>query len=731
MSDAKDQTVAAALLRQAVGLHQAGRLNQAQTAYRRVLDLAPDSFDALHLLGVTHYQLGELDRAAELIGRAVARDASNPHALSNLGNVQRAQGQAEAALETYDRALSRAPDFAQAHFNRGGVLIELARFEEAVGSFDRALALEPGYAEAHGARGNALRSLRRLDAAKSSFDEAIRLRPDYANAFNNRGIVQLERYEFAAALKDFDAAIAASPKMAEAHYNRGRALFRLGRPKAALPCFEVAVELKPDYADAWYRRGDALVQLRRHAEALDSYDRAAVLDPAIEARYFARLPTAMQIADWSGFAERLAALSAAIAQRHVRPFSVLGLVDDPALQLEAARGRADGMYRSEAPVPATARGPKSRLRIGYFSADFRNHAMAMQLAGLFEHHDRARIELFGFSFSVGEPDEMGRRIRAAFDHTLEVEGKRAVEIAALARDLEIDIAVDLMGYTTHNRVEIFAQRAAPIQASYLGYPGTLGAGFMDYIIADATLIPPESARFYSEKLVYLPHSYQVNDDRREISARTYTREEQGLPEVGFVFCCFNNSYKITPATFDGWMRILAAVPGSVLWLVETSPAVTTNLRREAAARGIDPGRLVFAGFLPSAEHLSRHRLADLVLDTLPYNAHGTGSYALWAGVPVLTLPGRSMVARVGGSLLRAVGLPELITESRAEYEALAIGLARDPARLAALRARLAANRTTLPLFDTRLTTRHIEAAYAAMYDRLVAGLPPANIVVEP
>jgi predicted O-linked N-acetylglucosamine transferase (SPINDLY family) len=367
--------------------------------------------------------------------------------------------------------------------------------------------------------------------------------------------------------------------------------------------------------------------------------------------------------------------------------------------------------------------------VGYFSADFHNHATGYLMAELFELHDKSQFELVGLSFGPIANDEMRQRLEKSFDQFIEVGRKSDVEVARLSRDLNIDIAVDLKGFTQDARTGIFAHRAAPIQLNYLGYPGTLGADYMDYIIADRTLIPLESQSCYTEKVVYLPNSYQVNDRKRLISDRQFTRQELGLPENGFVFCCFNNNYKILPATFEGWMRILKAVEGSVLWLFQVNAWAVDNLKKEAEKQGIAPDRIVFAEWLPLPEHLARHRQADLFLDTFPYNAHTTTSDALWAGLPVLTLMGRSFASRVAASLLNAVGLSELITSTQEKYEALAIELALNPNKLADIKLKLANNRMTTPLFDTLCFTKHLEAAYIEMHGRYHAGLEPDHISI--
>jgi hypothetical protein len=370
-----------------------------------------------------------------------------------------------------------------------------------------------------------------------------------------------------------------------------------------------------------------------------------------------------------------------------------------------------------------------KIRVGYFSADFHNHATGYLMAELFELHDKSKFELIGFSFGPITTDEMRQRLEKSFDKFIEVGERSDIEITQLSRDLNIDIAVDLKGFTRDSRTGIFASRAAPIQVNYLGYPGTMGADYIDYIIADTTLIPLESQSCFSEKVVYLPNSYQPNDRKRLISDRQFTREELALPEDGFVFCCFNNNFKILPATFEGWMRILKAVEGSVLWLLQDNLSVVNNLKNEALRHGVQTSRLIFAERMLLSEHLARHRMADLFLDTLPCNAHTTTSDALWAGLPVLTLMGASFASRVAASLLNAIGMPELVTGNQEEYEALAIELALNPKKLTETKLKLANNCLTTSLFDTPLFAKNLETAYIKMYERYQAGLEPDQISI--
>ena len=440
----------------------------------------------------------------------------------------------------------------------------------------------------------------------------------------------------------------------------------------------------------------------------------------------------MHLCEWRDLDSHVAKLVADIEDNRpaTPPHGVFGLVDRLSIQRQAASTWASRMYRAREPaLPHAAKPAGGRIRVGYFSADFHQHATTSLIAEMIERHDRSGFEIFGFSFGPDVRDAMRERLSAGFDRFIDVRTNPGRDIARLSRELGIDIAVDLKGFTENERTDIFAHRAAPIQVNYLGYPGTMGADFMDYLIADPTLIPEDKQVAYQEKIVYLPHSYQVNDRQRRIDPAVRSREDLGLPATGIVFCCFHNVYKITPRTFERWLRIAEQVDGSVLWLLGDRQTSVRNLRREASARGVDPARLVFAPTLPQAEHLARQRAADLFLDAAPCNAHTTASDALWVGLPVLTLAGESFTARVAASLLNAIGMPELITSTPEEYEALAVDIATHPGLLRRLRDKLESNRLTTPLFDTEKFTRHLEDAYRQMHRRLRMNLSPDHIRV--
>ena len=650
----------------------------------------------------------------------------------NRGNTLYLAQQYRAALESYDRAILLKPEFAETYHNRGSVLNVLKRREAALESYDKAILFKPDYAEAYGNRGNTLFVLQQYQAALESFDKAILLKPDYAEAYASRGNSLYALQQYPAALRSYDKAILLNPRHAEAHNNRGSALNALLQHEAALVSFDRAILLKPDYVDAHNNRGNALLALKQYRAALESFDKVLLLNPDYEYLRGMRLYMKRLLCDWEGTESECEQLEALIGRglKAAHPFAMLAISGSPAIQRQAAEIYVRDKVPARSSAAAILRRPRrDRIRIGYFSADFHNHATSYLIAELFERHDRSRFEILGFSFGPLKLDEMNQRVSSAMDRFVDVRSMTDREVAELSRKLEVDIAVDLKGFTEDNRAGIFAERAAPIQVSYLGYPGTMGASYMDYLIADHTLVPGADRRHYSEKILCLPDSYQVNDSLRVISAKSCARAGERLPESAFVFCCFNKAYKISPAVFDSWMRILGRVEGSVLWLLEENPWAVENLRTEAARRGIAPQRLVFASSLPVNEHLARHRLADLFLDTLPYNAHTTASDALRVGLPVLTRTGETFASRVAASLLRATGLPELITATESEYEELAVNLAHHPERLQALRHRLQQNRPTAPLFDCQSFTRHLESAYTAIVERYHAGLPPDHILI--
>ncbi len=683
----------AGLLERAIALHQRGRAAEAEPLYREILAGAPDHFDALHLLGVALHQQGRDEAAVASIRRALAVNAADPSAHSNLALALRDLGHLDEALASVDRALSIRPDHVQALNNRGNVLRAMNRLGEAVASYDRALAIKPDHAGAHRNRGDVLLDLNQPHEALAAFDRLVELEPDNPIAWNLRGI----------------------------------ALGDIGLHEDAVASYDRALEISPSLAETQFNRGSALLDLKRYQDAASAFGalaKRAPHHPFVRGQW---LHAKMLACDW----EDLGTLAAAVVddvragRRSAEPFGFQAIATSPGDLERCAQLYAQARYPA---MPAVWRGERydhKRIRIGYVSGEFRQQATSILMAELFERHDRDRFELYAFDNGWGDDSPLRRRIEQAFGGTIDITGAGDAQAAAMIRSREIDILVNLNGYFGRLRQGVFAHRSAPIQVNYLGFPGTLGADYIDYLIADAHVIPRTEDAHYVERIVRLPDSYQANDSTRSIAARVPTRAEAGLPDAGFVFCCFNNNYKITPEVFDVWMRLLRTVEGSVLWLFEDNADAARNLRSEGERRGVAGNRIVFAPRLPPDEHLARHRLADLFVDTLPYNAHTTASDALWAGLPLITVSGTTFAGRVAGSLLRAVGLPELITTSLAHYEALALELASKRDRLAEFRDRLAANRRSCALFDTERFRRHLESAYETMWQRFVRGESPA------
>ena len=521
------------------------------------------------------------------------------------------------------------------------------------------------------------------------------------------------------ALALFDRALAAEPHAAELWFHKGNLLTALGRLDEAVASYTQVLALLPRQANTLNNRAVALQRLARFGEAAQDFDAVLAAEPGHRQALGGLANSALHACDWSRRAELQARLAQAVRgdSADVTPGVLLGYSDDAALLLASARHLARRHFpENAAPLWRHKSFSHDRIRLAYCSCDFHSHATARLMAELFERHDRGRFEVIGVDFSEDDKSEIRARVIRAFDQFHPVRDKSDAEIAALMAALEVDIAVDLKGYTMGARSGIFALRPAPLQVNYLGFPASMGAAFMDYVLADAVVLPLADQQWFAETIMQLPDCYQPNDSTRPLGSPP-SRTQAGLPEKGFVFCCFNNNWKVTPDLFTIWMRLLKAVPDSVLWLLEDNKEAAENLRREAVARGVPAERLIFAPRATANAHLARHLLADLFLDTLPYNAHTTASDSLWAGVPLVTARGHAFQGRVAASLLTAIGLPELVTENLEAYETLALALAQGPARLAALKNKLQRNRGTAPLFDIARFTRNIEAAYLGMRDR--------------
>jgi len=658
-------------LKLAFAHYQAGRFDPAAEVCRAILAVAPQQVETIHLLGVIFFAAGQLEEGERNFTATVALKPEMADAYTNLGVLRQRQGRLAEAVAFQTRTLTLQPTLVAALLNRGSAWLAQGNRTAATEDFARAAALNPGD-------------------------------PGPLNSL-------------------------------------GSALREQGKVRAAVAAHTRAIALKPDFTDAYRDLGHVLREAEALPMAAAAYARAFRLDPARTETLSYYLFVKQAICDWTGYEDNNRRLGDIIDHDRgiVLPLANLSIDTTAAQQKQAARYFYRTLIDSsvtEELRPAPPAGPGQaggRLNIAYFSADFYEHATAYLAAELFELHDRNHFRITAYSYGNDDGSPMRRRLIEAFDTFHDVRNVGIEQIRTMLAADGIDILVELKGYTKQSRLELLGRRLAPVQVAYLGYPGTTACPFMDYVIGDRFVTPLENQPFFSERLVVMPDSYQINDRRRPPGLPVPARAACGLPETGFVFCAFNTTYKITPGIFAVWMRLLAQVPGSVLWLFEANSTVTENLRREVAARGIDPTRLVFAPKRPLAEHLARYRLADLCVDTFPYTGHTTTSDALWVGQPVVTCMGDTFASRVAAGLLSAAGLPETITRSFAEYEALALRLAAEPGLLASYRARLEANRLRAPLFDSRRFTRHLESAYERMWQRHVAGLPPTAFAVEP
>ena len=658
------------LLQDAIQSIKKNNLVDAKIVLLKILDIEPHNFDALNIMGVITGQENNHIEALIFFKKAQQIKPDNNLINFNLAKAFSESGNDLEAIKYYKIAIKLDKNHLGSWINFGKSLHQLKRYNEALSHYDQAIKLKPDFVEAYNNKGNTLQDLKRYDEALSHYDQAIKLKPDFAEAYNNKG--------------------------------------------------------------------NTLQDLKRYDEALSHYDQAIKLKPDYQYLLGKLLHVKMLMCNWQNFKTNVKSLSLQINEnkKSSTPFPVLALIDSSSIQRKSSEIWVNDKHPFNSSLgPIFKSRHRDKIKLGYYSSDFNEHAVAYLLAELLELHDKNQFELFGFYFGPTDSSAIHKRVSSSFNQFIDVGLKTDKDIALMSREMGIDIAINLNGFTALARPDIFSFRTAPIQVNYLGYPSTTGAEYMDYIIADRIIIPTESQKYYSEKIVYLPNSYQVNDRKNDIAnnifnKNMFTKKELNLPEKSFVFCCFNNSYKITPSTFDGWMRILKAVKGSVLWLLEDSPVARLNLLKEAEARGLNPDRLVFAKRMNLTEHLARHKVADLFLDTLPYNAHTTASDALWAGLPVLTCKGESFASRVAASLLNAIELPELITTTQEQYETSAIDLANNPEKLKAIKYKLESNRSTTALFDTPLFNKHIQAAYRQMYERYQADLPPNNIYIE-
>ena len=674
-------------------------LEVAEKLCKDILKKESNHFKANFFLGILSAINKKFDIAKHLLNKATEIEPNNSDAQNNLGNVLKQIGDYKKAKDCYEKAIEIQPNNAPLHNNLGSVLEKLGDYQKAKNCYDKAIQIQPNYLFALNNLGNLLKELGDYQKAKSCYEKAIQIQPSNLAVLNNLGnlLAKLEEY------------------------------------KKAISFYDEAIKNNPNHLLAYNNKGVILEKLKKYSESLKNYNSAFKINPNYNFLLGKVLYLKNCLCDWKHFDENLNSLKDKIKNNEPSssPLSTITLYDLPELQKKSSDIWVKNRYSDKNKLGSILKyKTNKKIRLGYFSADFHNHATTHLMAYMLELHDKSKFELFGFSFGPDQKDEMRKRVSSSFDHFIDVRLKSDEDISKLSRSFRIDIAIDLKGFTTDDRFGIFIKRCAPIQVGFLGYPGTSGTNFIDYIIADKTLIPKENQKNFSEKIIYLPNTYQPNDFIKKTSKKIFTREELGLPKDGFVFCCFCRNYKITPSIFDIWMNILKKIEGSVLWLIKDSDEGINNLKREAVNRAVNPDRIIFAENMPITEHLARHKMADLFLDTFPCNAHTTCSDALWSGLPVITLIGQSFASRLCGSLLNAIGLNELITTTKKDYEDLIINVAKDSKKLKIIKNKLENNKTTQPLFNTKLYTNNIERAYKEIYKRYHSDLPLENIEIK-
>jgi len=683
MSNAKNN------LALAVKSHRGGQLKEAEALYRTVLKEEPANSVAIANLGVMANQLGKHDQAVGYLKKALQLNPKFVACYNHMGNALIALKRPEEGIRCYREAIRLHPEFVEALYNLGSELGKLGQQEESVELLTRVIKLRPEFTDAYNALGAALDRQGKPALAVQAYQQAIKQRPDFALA----------------------------------HNNLGNTLLAMGMPAKAVVCYEQAIKLKENFHEAIFNMGNAVAELGRLQEAIDAFRQVAMAKPELAEARFNYTRALQNACDWRVPEASEHDFKSYLYQSpgRVDPFFMLSQDSTHADQLFCAKTFA---ARSDVPPARVLKhAPKKtggKIRIAYISGNFHQHPNTFLSVGMFEHHDRERFEVYGYSYGADDGSDARKRVIKSFDKFFDIQKLTYEQAAHKIHADGINILIDRQGFTTRHRMGILAYRPAPVQVNYLGYPGTMGADYLDYIIADKVCVPLSEQPHFSEKILHMPECYQSTDSRQEVAEHIPTRAECGLPEDAFVFCCFNNTHKIRPPFFDAWMRLLHAVPGSVLWLLNKNALVKENLCREAEARGIDASRLIFAPPMKHAEHLARHHCADLFLDTLAYNAHTTASDALWVGLPVLTCMGTTFAGRVAASILEAIDLPELITDNLPDYEKLAIELATKPKKLAALKKKLLAKRSTASLFDTARYTRNIEELYIQMWDEATA-----------
>tara|TARA_B110000037_G_scaffold219233_1_gene283966 strand:- start:962 stop:3289 length:2328 start_codon:yes stop_codon:yes gene_type:complete len=753
-------------LKDAIHNHQNGNLDQARDSYKEILNLFPSNFEVLHLIGVVEAQSKNFQLAVDYITKAINIDGTNATFYNNRANAFKELNSLSEANTDYDKAIKLKPDYAEAFYNKGNVLQEMGEFNKAVNAYQKTISIFPNHLDSIINLGNSLRALKQYKDAKNYFNKALAIKPDYAEIYFNQGNLSKELGELNEALQYFNKAIELAPNYAQVYTNTGNVLTELRRFEEAIFLYDKAINIKPNYIKAYLNRGNTFEEGGKFKEAIETYQKVlsfepeniealfglgnaynqsnqliktiksykAVIDQDPNYDYIYGLFNASKAkcCDWENFEEEVSHIRMEVNKNKkvTHPFHCLRIIDDPAIQKKSAEIYSADNHPERTNNKSFKKSTHKKIRVGYFSADFNEHPLAYLTAQLFETHDKSEFEIFAFSLSSDNDEPIRKRIEKSFDEFIDISRFSDKEAVDLAIEKEIDIAIDLGGLTAGGRLNLFALRVAPIQMSYLGYLGTLGSSYMDYIVADKIIIPNHLQNEYTENIFYLP-DYQCNDSKKEISSKKFTRVDLDLPEKGFIYCCFNQTIKITPSIFSSWMNILKAVEGSVLWLYATNEFDRKNLLKEAIKHKVHQERIIFGQKMPRAEYLARFRVADLFLDTSPYNAGTTASDALWAGLPILTFTGKTFAARVCSSVLTSAGLPELITDSQEAYEMMAIKLGRDEVKVKVIRGKIEKEIKHSSLYDIKKFTRCLESGYKKAYQMTQKDKVLEDIICQP
>ena len=704
------------LIKRAINCYQNKKFIEAEKICQNILDLNPNNFDAINLLAAINFQNKSFSKSIELFKKASKINPNSADLYNNLSIAFLQEKKFKEAIQSWDKAIKLKPDFFQAYFGKGNAYSNLKDYSNAIDNFNKAIEIKKDYKEAYNNLGSLYANLKDHKNALTFFKKAISINPVHFNEFNNLGNVYYELKKYNDAIDNYNLAIKINSDFALTYYNKAKALQKINLIEESVMNYKKAISLNKNFSEAYKNLGNIYMDLKLLDKSIYNHEKALKINPGIKFLLGNILQSKCGICDWENFEQEKDFLEKQIldGKRSASPFSTLLLYDSPSLLMKSSNIFLESEFQNSKWIKKEKIRNK-KIRIAYYSSDFHNHATMYLIANLFELHDKSKFEIYAFSFGPDDNSQIRKRVIKTFDKFIDVKQKTIQEIVEISRHENIDIAVDLKGFTNNNRFDLFIKRCAPIQISYLGFPGTTGSDCIDYIIADKTVIPEENKIHYSENIIYLPNSYQVNDSNPTLSKKNFSKKDFNLPENKFIFCCFNHSFKILPDMFQIWIKILKKVKNSVIWLLIDNEIAQDNLKKILVSSDIDPNRMIFAGRLPHPEHIIRLGLADLFLDTFPCNAHTTASDALRSSLPIITVKGNSFASRVASSLLTSVGLEELITKSKKEYEELAVKIAENKNFYREIKDKLNKNIIDMPLFNSKLFTKKLETAYQIIY----------------